>query len=118
MALAVRAREYEERQQREEEEELHRRVDAQYTRPPVRVYGRERRKHGISVSYRRFPALAQLNDEELAAVTLVPESSMAATASSMQSEGRCVRQHLFEYRVRRRWLSASALSSRGLTPLQ
>jgi hypothetical protein len=56
-----------------------------------RVRGRERRENGVSVPYRRFPALAQFTDEELAAITMpaqAPPGSLP-TASTAQLATRC-----------------------------
>mmetsp|Transcript_27820 Transcript_27820/g.70024 ORF Transcript_27820/g.70024 Transcript_27820/m.70024 type:complete len:257 (+) Transcript_27820:101-871(+) len=49
----------------------------------VRSYDRAaRREHGDSVAYRRFPALKQFTDEELAAITMPYEHPTGMTPSS------------------------------------
>lgn len=54
--------------------------------------GREAREHGASVAYRRFPALAQFTDEELAAITMPPQPfpGMTPSPSVAQLGGRSV----------------------------
>jgi hypothetical protein len=47
--------------------------------------GRERRENGVSVSYRRFPALAQLSDLELASVTITQTQQHALGMGSSAS---------------------------------